>query len=244
MAHNDRRQLFRETAARQGIGPGLAEKDFWVCWSLHKLFSCPEISPHVIFKGGTCLSKVYHVIERFSEDIDLILNWKMLTRDDPCGVRSNTAQQKFNKTLEEGAERYIREHLFPLVRGLVSPACTASVDSTDGHVMLVGYPAVFGDDYVFPFIRLEIGPLAAWNPHGCYRIRSYAAETFPHLFSIPETEVRAIRPERIFWEKVTILHSESHRPEGKIMPLRYSRHYYDVYKLALSSHKISAIENI
>lgn len=47
-------------------------------------------------------------------------------------------------------------------------------------------------------------------------------------------------PERTFWEKATILHHEAHRPENSVMPSRYSRHYYDLYRLAHSDVKEKA----
>ncbi|NBS51486.1 MAG: nucleotidyl transferase AbiEii/AbiGii toxin family protein, partial [Spartobacteria bacterium] len=49
----------------------MIEKDFWVCWALRHLFELPEAKDHFIFKGGTSLSKVWRVIQRFSEDIDI-----------------------------------------------------------------------------------------------------------------------------------------------------------------------------
>ncbi|MDA3814346.1 MAG: nucleotidyl transferase AbiEii/AbiGii toxin family protein [Candidatus Cloacimonetes bacterium] len=53
----------------------IVEKDFWVVWTLDKLFSEEKLSKILMFKGGTSLSKIFGLIERFSEDIDLILNW-------------------------------------------------------------------------------------------------------------------------------------------------------------------------
>jgi Nucleotidyl transferase AbiEii toxin, Type IV TA system len=66
--------ILNEVAGRLGVGPVIVEKDFWVCWALARLFRTPEVAPHVIFKGGTSLSKVHAVIERFSEDIDLAVS--------------------------------------------------------------------------------------------------------------------------------------------------------------------------
>ncbi len=73
---NERAQYFREAAARSGNikNPIIIEKDFWVCWTLHRIFSNHDLSPHITFKGGTSLSKCYNIIERFSEDIDLTIS--------------------------------------------------------------------------------------------------------------------------------------------------------------------------
>jgi predicted nucleotidyltransferase component of viral defense system len=63
-----RRNLFIETGNRLKIPPAMVEKDFWVCWVLGRLFGHPELSKVILFKGGTSLAKVFHLIERFSED--------------------------------------------------------------------------------------------------------------------------------------------------------------------------------
>ena len=74
----DRRDLFGESASRLGMNPAIVEKDFWVCWILKHLFAEPAPKEQMVFKGGTSLSKVFGLIERFSEDIDLILDWRLL----------------------------------------------------------------------------------------------------------------------------------------------------------------------
>ena len=78
-----RRELFSETAARKKMLPAIAEKDFWVCWTLARLYGDKKLSELLMFKGGTSLSKVFHIIERFSEDIDLILDWRLVSGEDP-----------------------------------------------------------------------------------------------------------------------------------------------------------------
>jgi predicted nucleotidyltransferase component of viral defense system len=71
----ERRALaFAQTAARMAVSSVMVEKDFWVCWLLGLLFADSDLAPHLVFKGGTSLSKVYGVIDRFSEDIDLSMS--------------------------------------------------------------------------------------------------------------------------------------------------------------------------
>jgi hypothetical protein len=96
--------------------------------------------------------------------------------------------------------------------------------------------------YIRPAVRLEIGPLASWVPSSTYSIEAYAAQAFPEAFFNPVFEVIAIDVERTFWEKATILHQEAHRP-GAIPP-RYSRHYYDLYKLSESPIRSAALANL
>jgi predicted nucleotidyltransferase component of viral defense system len=69
---HERRLYFEQAAARRGLSAVVLEKDFWVCWLLGVLFRS-EFRDRLVFKGGTSLSKVFRVIERFSEDIDLSL---------------------------------------------------------------------------------------------------------------------------------------------------------------------------
>ena len=244
LSTTERRELFSETAARRGMTPAIVEKDFWVTWTLDKLFSHPELSRLLMFKGGTSLSKVFGLIERFSEDIDLILDWRILTGKDPEAHRSNSKQQQLNKEIEERGQDYIAGEMCQMILGSLAPICSCTVDAIDRHVLNVRYPAAFGDEYLRPEVRLEIGPLASWLPFGEYTIRPYAAEEFPGVFARSECRVKAIKAERTFWEKATILHHEVHRPEGNIQPPRNSRHYYDLARMAVSPVKDSALADL
>jgi len=239
-----RAELFSETAARKGMTPAIVEKDFWVCWSLSKLFSHADLSRLLMFKGGTSLSKVFHLIERFSEDIDLILDWRLISGEDPLAERSNSQQHALNKKMNEQAQGFIAGDLVTMVSSMVAPLCSCSVDAADEHVINVQYPAAFSDQYLRPEVRLEIGPLASWFPFDHYHIKPYAAEAFPDIFEAPECAVRAIKAERTFWEKVTILHHEAHRPVETVQPQRYSRHYYDLAMMASSPLKDVALSDL
>jgi hypothetical protein len=105
----------------------------------------------------------------------------------------------------------------------------------------VFYPAAFEAEYIRPAVRLEIGPLASWVPSSSRSIKAYAAQVFPKTFSNPVFEVIAIDAERTFWEKATISHQEVHRPGA--IPARYSRHYYDLYKLSESPLRNAALSD-
>lgn len=241
----ERRDLFAETAVRKGMTPAIVEKDFWVCWTLGRLFAHPDLSRLLMFKGGTSLSKVFNLIERFSEDIDLILDWRVVVgEDDPLAERSATKQDALNKTIDARAVDYIGNELLAMIAGTVDPVCRCEVAANDLHAINVMYPAAFSDAYLRPEVLLEIGPLAAWLPCDSYRIRPYAAEMFPQLFKQADCAVQTIRAERTFWEKATILHQEAHRPEDSPQPLRYSRHYYDLAMMANSAVKDVALANL
>ena len=230
----ERREVFSATATAMAITPAAAEKDFWLCWVLMQVFEVPELAACLRFKGGTCLSKCFNLIQRFSEDIDLILDWTIVTELDPLAPRSKTQQDKLNQQMNSQAQHFIAQVILPTLSAVVAPLCTAAIDNEDPHTINIQYPAEFAAGYLRPLIRLEIGPLAAMMPMGIYPVTPYAAESFPKLFVQPSIQVSAIKPERTFWEKLTILHAEAHRPETKPMPPRYSRHYYDTYQLAIN----------
>jgi len=244
LSNDERRQIFSETASRMNVNPAIAEKDFWVCWTLKRIFEDKWLSEQLVFKGGTSLSKVFNLIERFSEDIDLILDWRTVTGKDPMVSVSKTKQQALNTEINVEAERYIAEKLCPKLQELFSPVCTCSGDDGDPNILNVEYPAAFSDEYLRPAILLEIGPLAAWLPHKKFPVTPYAAQEFPKLFDQKQSSVNTILAERTFWEKMTILHQEAHRPEGKKIPTRYSRHYYDAFMMINSAVKDQALADI
>ena len=227
----ERNELFADTAAAMKTVPSMTEKDFWVVWVLDKLFSHPRLKNILQFKGGTSLSKAFNLIGRFSEDIDLILDWREVTDGDPQEQRSRTQQHKFNETVNERAKVYIKGKILPEVSALLAPLCGCEIKD-DGFSIGVRYPSEIKDDYLRPEILLEIGPLASWSPSAVFPIRSYAASYNPQVFVRPECLVPTILAKRTFWEKATILHQEAHRAQEQPMPLRHARHYYDLAWLA------------
>jgi hypothetical protein len=91
----DRRVYFEEAARKRGLSPVIIEKDFWVCWMLTILFDS-RFGDHLVFKGGTSLSKVFGAIARFSEDIDLSISPEYLGLADvtnPATLSGNQAEK-------------------------------------------------------------------------------------------------------------------------------------------------------
>ncbi len=242
-----RQEVFRETSRKMGIHEAIIEKDFWVCLILRMLFSSERWGNKVVFKGGTSLSKVYGVIERFSEDIDLILDWRELgySKDDPWLPESKNKKDQFVKATTPITRQFLREIFAPSLQEL----CTSELGPlltirADEDKVKVEYPRAFTNPSILPYIILELGPLAAWTPHKDAVITPYAAEHYPGVFATPECHLKVVTIERTFWEKATILHQEYYRPADKSMPPRYSRHYYDVFKMAKTSIVDSAFEKI
>lgn len=240
---SDRRDLFRATAEAMRVHEAIVEKDFWVCWTLDFLFRESPWRDRLAFKGGTSLSKAYGVIERFSEDIDLVLHWEELgfasvnSDSDPWAARTPSKQDAFGKMANRLTHEFIVRTLAPALETSLSERAGASVaiDVTesrpDNPIAVVRYPRESDVAAILPEIRLEIGPLASWTPNELREIRPYGAERFPQVFERPGTTVRAISVERTFWEKATILHQEAHRPPDSPQPSRHSRHYYDLHRL-------------
>src|SRR5271156_4214895 len=115
----DRADLFSATAGRRGIRQEIIEKDFWVCWSLKRLFTLPEPPAHLLFKGGTSLSKVFSAIERFSEDVDLSFNRADLGfggDKDPGAAASGKKARHQLEGLQEACRKAIREEFLPKLR--------------------------------------------------------------------------------------------------------------------------------
>ena len=247
---NDRKALFHNTAAKMGMTDAIIEKDFWVCYILDYLFHRCAWKDHIAFKGGTSLSKSYGLIDRFSEDIDLILDWRVLGYgiDEPWEKRSNTKQDTFNKEADAKAETFLKKEFMSAItadlqKELPTPIkCTIEDDAP--QTVVVAYNRAFDDFSILPVIRLEIGALAAWTPTAPKPITPYAALHYARLFDEPTTEILTVLPERTFWEKVTILHREAYRSEKSTVPTRYSRHYYDLWCMAKSPVKAAAFADI
>lgn len=228
----EREAICLDVSNSRGIPREMVEKDFWVVFVLGRLFADPFLHRALRFKGGTSLSKAYGLIERFSEDLDLILDWRLVDPTvDPLAARSKTGQERFNERLETAAITYIGGELCRRIQSVLGGVCKVRPDAQDGHTLFVEYPRSFPSAYLTPSIRLEIGPLAAWTPFAERAVTSFVAESLPSLGLVPVT-VPTITAERRFLEKLTILHHEHHRPVTSPTPARMSRHYYDVFRMS------------
>lgn len=250
MSSKDRDFIFNAVALKTGLTKAIVEKDFWVCLTLDYLFNKSKYKGMLTFKGGTSLSKGYNLINRFSEDIDLILNWTCLgvNENEPLQERSNTKQDLFNKELNEKAGIFVKEKLLAdLSEGLsnlLKINIDIKIDEKDNQIINFYYPKLYPANSILQFIRLEIGPLSALTPAELVTITPYVSEIMPMAFEEPSTKVLTVSPERTFWEKATILHREANRPQEKLMPMRYSRHYYDLYLIGHSDYKNKALNNL
>lgn len=249
-SRRDRAQLFVTAEGKHAprIPAPIIEKDFWVCWTLHRLFTALKFRPQLIFKGGTSLSKVFKVIDRFSEDVDLSLSRRDLgfadARDpEEAGISKNEAKRRLDALVDQ-CKLTVKEKLLPDLRRdfttvLGESGWSIDVDSGDPQTLNFAYSQsdiTAATKYVRPIIRLEMGARSDDWPAVEAEITPYAAEDFPGIFTKPKCTVRTLSAERTFWEKATLLHAQCHRPEAKPSAERHSRHYYDLY--CLSRHEL------
>ena len=246
----ERRLLFNETAARMGFAPWVAEKDFWVCWVLKALFTVPDSHPRLLFKGGTSLSKVFAVIERFSEDVDLSVNREDLgfvgNRDPE--VLSGNARHRMLRELDQAAVDFVRSELQPRLHDrfaqvLGDDGSWRIQGSQGGPNLVFEYPPATETlrvGYVSQTILIEIGARSDHGPAGDHAISPYAHEHFPEYFTDPTCTVTVM--DATFWEKATILHAVCHGGAEKVRA-RLSRHYYDLQRLSETSIGVAARGN-
>ena len=159
--------VIQNTSDKLNLSKAIVEKDLWVCIILKYLFSDFKYRDYIVFKGGTSLSKVYKLIERFSEDIDLALNWQLLGYEklEPYEERSKTKQLKFNDKLNEDTKKFIQEEFLPTLQKdfkklLKNRKYNFYIDEIDGQTIAFDYPKNYEDNSILQVIRLEIGSLA------------------------------------------------------------------------------------
>src|SRR5712691_11286106 len=130
LSTSQRIELFQGTTQRTGIDAVIVEKDFWVCWTLKELFRLPAIGEHLIFKGGTSLSKVFKVIKRLSEDIDVSIDRGFLGfggANEPEAGASNKEKQRRIQALMAACQHKIATDLTPALNS----AIVAKIPGTD-----------------------------------------------------------------------------------------------------------------
>ncbi len=242
----EREILFLNTAQKANMSPGIVEKDFWVCWTLQYLFGQSPWAKHLAFKGGTSLSKCFGLIERFSEDIDVILDWRLLgySAEESWQERSKTKQDKFNKEMNAKTEEFLAQSVLPQLESDFAQMLTQRfrlfIEESDPQTICFSYPQSFHEAAILPQVRLEIGALAAWTPVELAQISPYIAEYYPQVLQTATIEICTVSAKRTFWEKATILHKEAYRTNANL-PSRYSRHYYDLYRMTHSAVKQAAL---
>ena len=261
LPEQDRRDVFEATASRLDTLPGYVEKDFWVCLVLDVLYNrLPDGHPNLLFKGGTSLSKAFGLIERFSDDIDVVVFRDALgfeSERDPTAARnlSNRRRAALFKELSAACSGYIRGNLqialTTLIDDLVNEGhVVPDEDDVDGQTLFVEYPTLYpsGDiAYVAPRVRIEAGARSALDPSLNCTITPYVAVELPD-WSFDVGDIRVIAAERTYWEKLLILHGvHCGYRDAERLPAdrdRVSRHYYDVAMITATETGRSALSDI
>jgi len=245
----DRSDLFRAAAEQRELTVGIIEKDFWVCWVLRRIYTLTQPPAQIYFKGGTSLSKVFRVIDRMSEDVDLVIDRTDLgftgPKDPATQGLSNKARQRLVEDIKASARDFVRGELKPALDQAFSEALgvvassttwgtTLAEDDPDDQTILFQYPTIEPpSEYLRAMVRLEFGARGDPWPSVKGVIRPYAADVFPGQFAEPDTDLPlVVSAERTFWEKATILHMLHHKPEDKSLGQRMARHYFDTFSLS------------
>lgn len=245
----DQKDILQAAAAELGRQATVLEKDIWVCWTLQTLFSMPSAHP-MAFKGGTSLSKVYGVIDRFSEDVDITLDYRHFeTNFDPFAEgTSNTKIKKFSRRLKDYVKTYANDTVIPFLRTELDKLSTAGHHTIEvdenGEKVWVSFPSVTeeADDYLKSRVLIELGGRNVIDPNERHKISPYVAALTPDL-DYPTSEVVVLSPERTFWEKATLIHVECNRSQLKENAERLSRHWYDLAMLGRHASGQAAIHN-
>ena len=237
----DKRIVFTTAGERVGLPAYAVEKDWWVVQTLRTIFQM-EVGQHLLFKGGTSLSKAWGLINRFSEDIDLALNREFL------GFNSGLISKSQVSKLRTASFGYLTDHF---TKDLKSAFQKAGIDALtfdyenlgdgdqDPVSILVQYPAIIEHpDYIEPRVKVEIGSRSLKDPYTDRSFRSIVSDEFSDQpYSADNITIPCINPERTYLEKMFLLHEEFQKPEGKIRVDRLSRHLYDLHQISISEHK-------
>lgn len=236
LSARDRADFFQAAVARVGRNAILLEKDVWVVWALRALFEDP-IGAHLVFKGGTSLSKAHRLIERFSEDVDLTYDIRELAADLlPRGEGGEVLDIPETRSQIRRVSEAIRNELLPAwVSGTVAPIIRARLErdgaqaavEIDGCNLSIRY-ADQDHGQVKSAVLLEFGARATGEPADFHNIICDSAAAGLDI-DLPTARARVMKAERTFWEKATAVHvfCRSGDPVGD----HKARHWYDLERL-------------
>lgn len=232
-------------AEQKRLQAASVDKDFWVCWVLREISGLQDIGSRITFKGGTSLSKAWGLIERFSEDIDLVVDKDALGfAGDASPDRAPSGKQRKRRLddLMAACRGWVQDQLRPaLDQGIAKRfgnrkgwRLEVDPDAADGQCLLFHYPSAFPAaeaGYVRPIVKIELGARSDDWPSESRTVTPYVAEVLTGAIPDATFPVSTLAAERTFWEKAMLLHEETFRPSDKPRRERMARHYYDVWCL-------------
>lgn len=238
--------VYTQISEQNGMAPYAVEKDWWVVQTLAIIFEM-EIGKHLVFKGGTSLSKAWNLIERFSEDIDLAIDRRFLGFSGDLSKSKRTRlRQKTNeyitKTFYPALQEKFKEKGFTDVRFNIEDATSRDQDP---RIIEIYYPNVIpSPGYIQPRVLVEIGCRSLREPFSNQEFSTLVDEYYPESdFKEDPISVPTVDPKRTFLEKIFLLHEEFQRAPEKMRTERLSRHLYDVYQLIKAGIADKAIED-
>lgn len=242
LSREERLEALGVAATQSGWPVHLLEKDIWVVWAVDGLFKS-EFGEHLVFKGGTSLSKGYDVIERFSEDIDVTYDIRQLVPelagDDPI-PKSNSQADKWTREINDKLAAWVKEKALPIIEKHIKATSVEVTATVDGTKIYIDYdPLAKGTGYVPPRVTLEFGARSTGEPSEKRTITCDAAEHLPDL-QFPTATPNTMLPKRTFWEKATAVHvycSRGNRGD------RYSRHWHDLVRLDDAEYAQAAFDD-
>lgn len=237
LAFPDDRKIiaYTQIAENTGMAAHAVEKDWWVVQVLAAIFEM-QSGQHLVFKGGTSLSKAWGLINRFSEDVDLAIDRSFLGYDGELRKKEITA-------LRKKANQYITQTFFPELKQRMSDKgfnnvrweiLNSTESDQDPKIIMMHYPNVIqSPGYLQPRVQIEIGCRSLREPFKFQAVKPLLDEHYPETdFAMPAIQVPTVIPERTFLEKIFLLHEEFSKPNQLIRVERLSRHLYDVYQLS------------
>lgn len=242
---DDRKEALEVAASQCGRPAYLLEKDAWVVWTLGALFDSP-FAKDLIFKGGTSLSKVYHVIDRFSEDIDVTYDIRAIAHDlvkdagDEALPATKSQARKWRDTIDERLARWIQDDVTPYIEQRLRDEAIDAQTRVEKDSLYIDYDSnVSGYGYIPPWIKIEFGGRSTGEPTEELPIACDAAEFLPGVL-FPTAVPRVMRAERTAWEKMTAIHVFCH--QGEIRDQR-ARHWSDVIRLDAAGRLDAALRD-
>lgn len=245
--NSEKTAIFTQIATNLGMKPFAVEKDWWVSRTLEIIFQMP-IAAHLVFKGGTSLSKAWRLINRFSEDIDLAIDMEFFGFSGSLG---KSQRDKLRKTAGAYTTGTFFEDLKVAFRAngyrdLEFVVIEAKDSDQDPRIVEIYYSSVIKPDteYILPRVQLEISCRSLREPFTLRAFGSLVDEFYAgHDFTESLFDVPTVNAERTCLEKLFLLHEEFNRPLNKMRVERLSRHLYDIYQLTQAGVTAKAISD-
>lgn len=234
LSTGERRDALDVAGRSSWFKPFILEKDIWVVAILNVLFEAP-FGRHLVFKGGTSLSKVWRTVRRFSEDIDITYDIRGFVRDLVAGADdealppTRSQEKRWTKAIRPLLAKWVRDQAAPLVEEQLVRASFPARVRTESERLFVQYDPLFAPlGSIRPEIVVDFGARSTGEPHTRRTVVCDAAALVPNL-AFPIARPSVMVAERTFWEKATAIHV--YCLQGRRRGERWSRHWHDLVRL-------------